>query len=93
MPYYLHRLGPQRPIFGRQDHNSGGHINGVPLLPQPLSFLQNPGLGGLASHGGPVDLGVGNRGGHNVNLGSLNVIGNGKKMLRIGRMIFFKKNK
>ena len=34
--------GPPRPIFGRQGLHNGGHINGVPPLPPPLSNLQNP---------------------------------------------------
>jgi hypothetical protein len=47
------------------------------------------GIPGSIGKGG---MGVGNWGGLNLNLGSLNVIGN-RKMLGIGSMIFFKKNK
>ena len=37
--------GLPRPIFSRQGRHrhSGGHISDVPLLPLPLSILQNPG--------------------------------------------------
>ena len=43
------------------------------------------GIPGSVGKGG---MGVGNWGGLNLNLGSLNVIGNGKNMLGIGSMIF-----
>ena len=46
------------------------------------------GIPGSVGKGG---MGIGNWGGLNLNLGSLNVIGNGKNMLGKGSMIFFQK--